>query len=465
MTARAGEAHTDAFRAGGIRTDETRTAKRRPDEARTGEARSGEARSGEARSGEVQSGVARSGGDPSGEAQSAEVRSGEARSGLVAAWLRALEEEAPDPARLTRGRAYARDGGVDAVRIGPGRLVGFVHGSRPRPYRASLRLPELTPEEWDTFLGLTVAEPAHTTALLDRELPPALAGEARAAGVRLLPEPGELRPGCSCPDPVRPCKHAAALGYEAAALLDADPFVLLLLRGRPEAEVRGELKRRQRATGGAERPAMPTVPARTARAARETGVRPRLPEPLPVPEAPAESRSYPAVPGGPSPDGLEFLASDAAVRAHAALAHGEHPLPSLSVWHDTIRLAATHPRLTGRRTLSPLFASFAKAAGRTPQELTRAAAAWRQGGETGLQVLEEEWDPPAGGFDRARGALAAAGRPRMTIRRNRLTDPSHTVQLRYGKDGRWYPYRSDPGEDDWWPEGPAADDPVRALDG
>ncbi|GAA2077000.1 hypothetical protein GCM10009801_32780 [Streptomyces albiaxialis] len=389
------------------------------------------------------------------------ARTGEPRSALAAAWLRALEEVAPDAGRLARGRAYARDGGVDAVRVGPGRLVGFVHGSRPRPYRASLRLPELTPGEWDTFLGLAVADPAHTAALLDKELPPALAGEARAAGVRLLPEPGELRPGCSCPDPVRPCKHAAALAHEAAALLDADPFVLLLLRGRPEDELRGELTRRQRATGEAARPAMPTVPAEVARA---RGVRPPLPEPLPLPEAPAESRSYPSVPGGPSPDGLEFLASDAAVRAHAALVRGTPPLPSLSVWHDTIRLAATHPRLTGRRTLSPLFASFAKAAGRTPQELTRAAAAWRQGAEAGLAALEEAWDPPAGDFDRARGALAAAGRPRMTIWRNRLTDPTHTVQLRYGRDGRWYPYRSDPGEDDWWPEGPAADDPVGALE-
>ena len=405
-----------------------------------------------------------------------------ARTVTATAWLRALEERAPDPARLARGRAYARDGGVEAVRVRAGRLVGFVHGSSPRPYRASLRLPEMGPDEWDAFFRLAAADPAHTAALLDKELPPALAEAARAAGVRLLPEPGELRPGCSCPDPVRPCKHAAALAYRAAALLDADPYVLLLLRGRNEAEIRGALTRGRpaadadegatghttahttAAAGAGAGARMPVVGAAEA-ASRAARVRPPLPEPLPVPEAPAESRAYPSVPGGPSADGLEFLASDAAVRAHAALASGTHPLPRLSVWHDTIRLAATHPRLTGRRTLSPLFASFAKAAGRTPQELTRAAAAWRQGGEAGLAVLDEEWDPPAGGFDRARGALASAGHPRMTIGRNRLTDPSRTVQLRYGRDGCWYPYRSEPGEDDWWPEGPADEDPVRALEG
>ncbi|OSC47127.1 hypothetical protein B5181_42380, partial [Streptomyces sp. 4F] len=75
-----------------------------------------------------------------------------------------------------------------------------------------------------------VERPGHIAALLDKELPHSLAD----CGVPLLPGPGDLAPQCSCPDSGHPCKHAAALCYQTARLLDADPFVLLLLRGRGE---------------------------------------------------------------------------------------------------------------------------------------------------------------------------------------------------------------------------------------
>ena len=52
-----------------------------------------------------------------------------------------------------------------------------------------------------------------------------------------LPGPGELQPRCSCPDWADPCKHAAAVCYLVAGALDADPFSLLLLRGRRREEV------------------------------------------------------------------------------------------------------------------------------------------------------------------------------------------------------------------------------------
>ncbi|MGB8942937.1 MAG: hypothetical protein WCD21_22240, partial [Streptomyces sp.] len=122
-----------------------------------------------------------------------------------------------------------------------------------------------------------------------------------------------------------------------------------------------------------------------------------------------------------------------------------------------------HPGLTGRRSFSRQFAELAKSVDHTPADLARAAAAWRQGGEEGLAVLESPWDPPAGPFDRARGALIAADLPRMTIHRNHLTDATGALQLRFGKDARWYPYRSEPSRNDWWPEGEADEDPVGAL--
>ncbi|MGH3313571.1 MAG: SWIM zinc finger family protein [Streptomyces sp.] len=387
------------------------------------------------------------------------------------AWVEALEESSLDAGRLSRGRTYARGGYVGEITVTPGRIAAPVHGSRPRPYRTVVRLRALTDQEWDGFLDAVTAQPAHIAALLDKDMPHELVEAASTAGIQLLPGHGELDPGCSCPDHGYPCKHAAALCYQTARFLDADPFVLLLLRGRDEEELLDELARRNAALSAREKGAPRAdegpgpasgVPARDALA---TSVRPPLPDPLAPPAAPGEPLLFPELPGAPDPVALTFLATGAAARAHAALTDPGclNPLPA---WHDAIRLAATHPDLTGRGTFSARFAALAHGTGHTTPELARAAAAWRQGGEEGLAVMEDHWDPPAGNFDRARSALAAADLPRMTIHRNHLTDPTRTHQLRYGRDQRWYPYRNDPGGgDDWWPDGPADADPVAALTG
>ncbi|WP_079054568.1 SWIM zinc finger family protein, partial [Streptomyces graminilatus] len=193
------------------------------------------------------------------------------------AWVAALEEGALDAARLLRGRGYAAKGHVDAITVTPGLVLAYVQGSRPRPYRVQVRLRTLGDQEWERFLEAAVERPGHIAALLDKEMPQSLAD----CGAPLLPGPGDLDPLCSCPDSGHPCKHAAALCYQTARLLDADPFVLLLLRGRGEREVLDELSRRNA--------------ARAARAAQEQqpgsfpGVRasealvPRVLPPLPAP--------------------------------------------------------------------------------------------------------------------------------------------------------------------------------------
>ncbi|PZG69459.1 hypothetical protein C1I97_38570, partial [Streptomyces sp. NTH33] len=156
------------------------------------------------------------------------------------------------------GRGYAETGHVDAVTVTPGLVLAYVQGSRPRPYRVQVRLRTLDDADWDRFLDAAADRPGHIAALLDKEMPRSLAD----CGVPLLPGLGELEPHCSCPDRGHPCKHAAALCYQTARLLDADPFVLLLLRGRGERRLLDALSRRSA--------------TRAARAARQ-----KEPEPLP----------------------------------------------------------------------------------------------------------------------------------------------------------------------------------------
>ncbi|WP_262056552.1 SWIM zinc finger family protein [Streptomyces sp. STR69] len=380
------------------------------------------------------------------------------------AWVTALEEGALDAKRLVRGRGYAEKGHVDAITVTPGLVLAYVQGSRPRPYRVQVRLRTLDDADWDRFLDAAADRPGHIAALLDKEMPKSLA----ECGVPLLPGPGDLDPLCSCPDSGHPCKHAAALCYQTARLLDADPFVLLLLRGRGERPLLDALSRRNaaRAARAAQEQEPAPLPGVRATEALATERRlPPLPPPLPTPPHPEQPPVYPAAPGGPDPFALDQLATDAATRAHALLSTGRDPVGELTLWQDAVRLAAARPGSGLTATTRSLYASLAKATGRTAAELARAVAAWRQGGIEGLAVLEEPWDPPAGRFDRARPLLLAADLPAFRPWHNHLTHPHGHVQLRLGRDGLWYAYESEPGHDDWWPRGTPDLDPVGALTG
>ncbi|MET9425047.1 SWIM zinc finger family protein [Streptomyces sp. NPDC006540] len=376
------------------------------------------------------------------------------------AWVEALEDTALDPARLVRGRAYAARGNVAAITVTPGKVMAYVQGSRARPYRTEIRLRTLTDDDWDDFLAAAAARPDHMAALLDKDVPQTL-----AAAVELLPTPGDLIPDCSCPDDGYPCKHAAALCYQTARLLDEDPFVLFLMRGRGEREILAALSRRNAARSAAEHTAaaaaapQATVPA--SEAVTPGTVRPPLPPPFPAPRRAGRPPAYPHAPGAPDPLALDLLACEAAARAHILLTTGRDPVASLTRWQDAVRLAAAHPGSGLTASTRALYRDLAAAADRTPTDLARAVAAWRQGGPAALSVLEEPWDPPAGPFDRARPALAAADFPGFRPWRNQLS--TRSLQLRLGRDGLWYGYESDPDREDWWPRGTPDTDPVGAL--
>ncbi|MET7619594.1 SWIM zinc finger family protein [Streptomyces sp. NPDC005408] len=375
------------------------------------------------------------------------------------AWVEALEDTALDRARLSRGRAYAGRGHVDAITVTPGRVMAYVHGSRPRPYRTEIRLRTLTDDDWDGFLAAAAARPDHIAALLDKDVPHALATVAD-----LLPTPGDLIPDCSCPDDGYPCKHAAALCYQTARLLDEDPFVLFLMRGRGEREILADLSHRNATRSAAERTGaasgtpVPTVPALDAAAPR---VLPPLPPPFAPPAHPGRPPAYPQTPGAPDPLALDLLATEAAARAHSLLITGSDPTAQLTRWQDAVRLAAAHPGSGLTASTRALYRDLAAATDHTPTDLARAVAAWRQGGLAALSVLEEPWDPPAGPFDRARPALIAADFPHFRPWRNHLS--TRSLQLRFGRDGLWYGYESDADREDWWPRGTPDADPVGAL--
>jgi uncharacterized Zn finger protein len=391
-----------------------------------------------------------------------------------------LEESSLDSGRLSRGRTYARGGAVGPVTVAPGSTAAPVQGSRRTPYRSTVQVEQLTDQQWDRLLDMIAERAANIAALLDGEMPAGLADDAAAAGVPLLPGPRDLDPECSCPDWGYPCKHAAALCYQVARLLDRDPFVLLLLRGRGERELMDELGRRNTARASAEAmvsatttgadphrsPAPTGDPAALAFASRAELL--SLPAPPPLPDRAGRGPALvdSAVPEtGVDPAALELLAADAAMRARHLLAgalgtrHADTapPVP-LTEWQDAVRLAAAHPT-------PEVFARIAANCGRTPRELAAATRAWRHGGAASLNVLESSWTPPASRLERDREALRAdwadCRPPRLRSWRNRWTVEGRDAQLRLGRDELWYPYTKDQGT--WWPAGPPDADPAVVL--
>ncbi|WDV50029.1 SWF or SNF family helicase [Streptomyces coeruleorubidus] len=380
------------------------------------------------------------------------------------AWLKALEDTALDSTQLKTGRRLARTGAVGAVSVRPGRLTAVVQDRDRTAHRADVLLEELSPGQWDRFLDMTVERAGHVAALLDREMPPHLVEDAAAAGVELLPGLGDLEPQCGC-GAWDHCGHTAALCYQVARLLDQDPFVLLLMRGRDEATLLKDLQSRG-AASATERSGQEGVDAAEAYAAGD--ILPPLP---PLPELPDEPGVPPSLDtetppaAGIDPAALEFLAARTAVHAHRLLAEslrevdGRHaPGADPTVSEDAVRLAAGEP---GREVADRL----ADGSGRGREGLAAAVRAWRHGGTAALSVLDEEWKVEGETLARARAALESAWdadeRPRLRARGNRWTVVGARVQLRLGRDGRWWPYHEERGR--WLPAGGAAQDPATAL--
>ncbi|AZS75391.1 SWF or SNF family helicase [Streptomyces lydicus] len=390
------------------------------------------------------------------------------------AWLKALEDTALDGAQVKLGRRHARAGAVGAVSVRPGRITAVVQDPDHTRHRSDVLLQQLSAADWDRFLDMVADRAGHIAALLDRDMPPVLVEDAAAAGIELLPGIGDLEPECSC-GAWDHCAHSTALCYQLARLLDQDPFVLLLMRGRGERELLDEVQARSASRAelpageAAAEPSGAGVPAAEAYAARDI-----LP-PLPAAPPPVAVPGAPPVLGGGTPPApgvevaaLEFLIGDTAARAQRLLAEAlstghpdSPPPPVLAPAQDAVRLAAAGPG-------AAISARLAAGSGRDARSLASAVRAWELGGAAGLAVLEEEWTPEPEALARATGRLTAAWedeetRPRLRVTRNRWTVVGGAAQLRYGRDGRWWPYRREGGQ--WVPAGPATDDPAGALAG
>jgi uncharacterized Zn finger protein len=165
------------------------------------------------------------------------------------AWVRAVEEAAYAERDLAAARTLSRSGRIGGISLDE--AGGFVAAVEDRDdlWTVSGSVPVLDGPACDTLVEIVAAESGRIAALMAGDLPHLLVEHAEESGVELLPYGGELASGCTCPAWVDPCVHALAVLYQLTWLLEADPFVLLRLRGLPRDDLLARLHARANAPG------------------------------------------------------------------------------------------------------------------------------------------------------------------------------------------------------------------------
>ena len=157
--------------------------------------------------------------------------------------MRAVEEAAYAEEDLRAARTLARSGTLGPISVERGAFGSTVLDDDRLP-AVTGSLPQLDDDAWETFVELVAAESGRVAALLAGDLPYSLVEHAEESGVELLPYSGELGWGCTCDAWLDPCRHALAVGYQLAWLIDEDPFVLTCLRGLPRDDLLARLHAR-----------------------------------------------------------------------------------------------------------------------------------------------------------------------------------------------------------------------------
>ena len=165
------------------------------------------------------------------------------RSWWGKAWQRAVEEAAYSEAELKPGRAAARRGDVGGISVASGSLLAAVREGDDA-WTVEVAVPTHDDAGRAALVEVVAAEAGRIAELLAGNLPHDLVEHAEEVGVELLPYGGELAATCTCPHYLAPCAHALAVLIQAGWLVDADPMVLLALRGLERDQLLADLHAR-----------------------------------------------------------------------------------------------------------------------------------------------------------------------------------------------------------------------------
>jgi len=167
---------------------------------------------------------------------------GGAHSWWAAQWNQALSRWF-DPERLARGGNLARQGRVSDLLVQVGQATARVQGTDGVEHEVRIEVRCYSDEQWQRLVSVLAGQAMYTAQLLNGEMPHEIDAVFRSAGVSLFPRGAmELSSDCTCAEWVRPCSHVVAVCHKLGEMLDADPFILLELRGRAREQVMADLR-------------------------------------------------------------------------------------------------------------------------------------------------------------------------------------------------------------------------------
>jgi len=200
-------------------------------------------------------------------------------------------------ARLNRGRTYARKGQVLSIDIDKGKVQASVQGSRPTPYRVTVKMKALAKSDWKALAAELGRNALFMAKLLNGEMPPDIEKAFAAAGLSLFPRKlRDLATDCSCPDWSNPCKHIAAVYYLLGEEFDRDPFLIFKLRGIEREELIRLVGQKQ-ASGGRRKAPRSGATAKAAATKKK---------PLPAVYLPASAEEFWAGPADLKAQAMDF---------------------------------------------------------------------------------------------------------------------------------------------------------------
>jgi uncharacterized Zn finger protein len=144
------------------------------------------------------------------------------------AWLDRLLAPYGDSAR-SEGLDFARRGQTVLLNVEPARIVATVQDSAARPFEVRIELESIGREDWDRIVSSMAREAKYTAKLVSGDVSAEIAEPFAAAGLSLLPEPGQVTVKCGCG--IEHCRHAVTTLYLVAERMDSDPLMILTLRG------------------------------------------------------------------------------------------------------------------------------------------------------------------------------------------------------------------------------------------
>ena len=148
---------------------------------------------------------------------------------LLDAALRLVRDEAVIEETFTD---FAVRGQTRSLTYAPGVIEAFIQGHRYRPYTVQVHVPVIPPVAWERVVAAIVADVPLATCLLAGDAIERVDPVFEAAGVRLaLLETDALTRTTDSADRSTFCKHALCAVMLAAEAIDANPLIMMTLRG------------------------------------------------------------------------------------------------------------------------------------------------------------------------------------------------------------------------------------------